>query len=544
GSEVSGVASVTVRLPLVINELLADVPPDDPATLEIEGDANRDGVRGADDDEFVELFNYSAEPVELSGVQVADATTVRFTFPAHTTLEAGRAVLVFGGGSPPAGAFAGALVLKASSLSLNDTGDTVTVKLPLAARTVVIDSTAYGAGTSISAPRDQSLTRSPDAGAGFTGGGFVAHKTAAGAGGRAYSPGTRADGTSFNSPPAPLPSPTPTPTPTVTPTPTATPSSSPSPTSTPTPAPTSTPTPTATPTPSSTPTPTITPTPSPTSTPTPTPSPTASPSPTPQASVVISQVYGGGGNSGAPYRSDFIELFNRGDATVNLNGWSVQYASATGTGNFGSNVTQLSGSIAPGRYFLIQEAGGSTGSALPTPDVAGGNVNMATSGGKVILVNAPAGLACNGGSTPCAAGDSAKIVDLVGYGNANFFEGAGAAPATSNTTAVLRKGEGCVESDDNKSDFATGPPNPRNGVSAPHACTVARALTEDSSPDAKTGESSDSERALPSFYLFLYGLTFSEPRPSEGSTRWRRGAWAYARRGRPSARPPPRGAWP
>jgi hypothetical protein len=50
--------------------------------------------------------------------------------------------------------------------------------------------------------------------------------------------------------------------------------------------------------------------------------------------IVISQVYGGGGNSGAIYTHDFIELFNRGTSSVSLNGWSLQYASAT-IRNFG-----------------------------------------------------------------------------------------------------------------------------------------------------------------------------------------------------------------
>src|SRR5215471_9639364 len=90
-------------------------------------------------------------------------------------------------------------------------------------------------------------------------------------------------------------------------------------------------------------------------------------------SVVISQVYGGGGNSGAPLMNDFIELFNAGATTVDLTGWSVQYASATGTGNFGSAtnlITPLSGSIAPGQYVLIQEASNAAvGSPLPTPDI-------------------------------------------------------------------------------------------------------------------------------------------------------------------------------
>src|SRR5262245_17489283 len=95
-------------------------------------------------------------------------------------------------------------------------------------------------------------------------------------------------------------------------------------------------------------------------------------------SIVISQVYGGGGNTGAQYTNDFIELFNRGTSTVSLSGWSVQYTSATGTVNFGSTttlITPLSGSLAPGQYMLVQEASGTScsglpcGAALPTPDV-------------------------------------------------------------------------------------------------------------------------------------------------------------------------------
>ena len=49
------------------------------------------------------------------------------------------------------------------------------------------------------------------------------------------------------------------------------------------------------------------------------------------AQVVISQVYGGGGNSGATLKNDFIEIFNVGTSTVDLSAYSVQYSSATGT---------------------------------------------------------------------------------------------------------------------------------------------------------------------------------------------------------------------
>jgi hypothetical protein len=68
----------------------------------------------------------------------------------------------------------------------------------------------------------------------------------------------------------------------------------------------------------------------------------AAPSAKPRVSpgVVISQIYGGGGNSGATYKQDFIELFNRGAAPVDLSDWSVQYAGATGSK---WSVTPLSG---------------------------------------------------------------------------------------------------------------------------------------------------------------------------------------------------------
>jgi len=184
--------------------------------------------------------------------------------------------------------------------------------------------------------------------------------------------------------------------------------------------------------------------------------------------VVISQVYGGGGNSGATYTHDFIELFNRGTTSASLAGWSVQYASATGTGNFGASPGQLTElpavDLAPGQYLLIREAQGSGGTTpLPSPDVTDPSpIAMGASGGKVALVTTTASLGCNGGSTPCSAGQLAMIVDLVGYGNANFFEGSGPTSAPSNTTAVLRHGNGCTETDDNAADFAVGFPMPRN----------------------------------------------------------------------------------
>src|SRR3989304_141039 len=96
--------------------------------------------------------------------------------------------------------------------------------------------------------------------------------------------------------------------------------------------------------------------------------------------IVVSQVYGGGGNTGATYTHDFIELFNLGSSSGAVDGWAVADASGSGTGT--------------GRP--------------------------------------PRG-------TPAAL---ATIVALVGYGNANYFEGTLPPPAPSNTPAALRGADG------------------------------------------------------------------------------------------------------
>jgi hypothetical protein len=175
--------------------------------------------------------------------------------------------------------------------------------------------------------------------------------------------------------------------------------------------------------------------------------------------IVISQVYGGGGNGGSTYKNDFIELFNLGTTTVSVAGWSVQYASAAGTT---WQATNLSGSIAPGQYYLVQEAQGAGGTTnLPTPDATGTTAMSATSA-KVALVNSTTALS---GACPV----SATIVDLFGYGTANCFEAAATA-ALTNTTAALRNNNGCTDTDNNSADFTLGAPNPRNTATSLNPC--------------------------------------------------------------------------
>ncbi|MFZ6021131.1 MAG: ExeM/NucH family extracellular endonuclease, partial [Chloroflexota bacterium] len=177
--------------------------------------------------------------------------------------------------------------------------------------------------------------------------------------------------------------------------------------------------------------------------------------------VIISQIYGGGGNSGADYKNDYIELFNRGTTPVSLNGWSVQYASASGST---WQVTPLSGVLQPGQYYLIQQASGSGGTLdLPAPDAIG-SIAMSATSGKVALVNSQTAL-----SDTCPK--NAMIVDFVGYGTANCAEGR-PAPTLSNMTAAQRVQNGCQDSDDNLVDFSIAAPFPRNSTFTAADCSI------------------------------------------------------------------------
>lgn len=194
----------------------------------------------------------------------------------------------------------------------------------------------------------------------------------------------------------------------------------------------------------------------------------ASPSPIQAASssIVISQVYGGGGNSGATLKNDFIELFNRGGSAVDVSTWSVQYAAAAGSS---WQITNLSGVIQPGQYYLVQEAQGAGGTLpLPTPDAIG-NIPMSATAGKVALVSNQTTLTCGAAAGNCFP--NTAIVDFVGFGStANNFEGSGPTATLNNTTAALRKSGGCTDTDNNASDFSTGAPTPRNTASPISLC--------------------------------------------------------------------------
>jgi len=188
--------------------------------------------------------------------------------------------------------------------------------------------------------------------------------------------------------------------------------------------------------------------------------------------VVISQVYTRGGEPGATFRNDFIEVFNRGVTTINLADYSL-VISTTGAGAT-PDVTVGFGStsnipIGPGQYLLFQlGSSGNAGALIIVPaefnDIS---INLGSASGKIAIVqsksSAPLG---------CPLGQDPSVADYVGYGPASCAEGGApvTAPATTNV-ALFRQLSGCIDTDRNAADFSTGTPAPRNEFSPIHACT-------------------------------------------------------------------------
>ncbi|MFC3883906.1 lamin tail domain-containing protein [Bacillus songklensis] len=170
--------------------------------------------------------------------------------------------------------------------------------------------------------------------------------------------------------------------------------------------------------------------------------------------IVISEVYGGGGNNGATLKNDFIELYNPTDHAVSLEGWTVQYASSTGS--FSTNKTELKGTIQPKSYYLVQQAAGANAAAelLPTPDTEG-KIAMSGSSGKVALVR---------NEEAVTGKDDPDVVDFVGYGSsASQYEGDAPTDSLSNATSAQRKDPN-VDTNNNKADFEVKEPTPVNSI--------------------------------------------------------------------------------
>jgi hypothetical protein len=171
--------------------------------------------------------------------------------------------------------------------------------------------------------------------------------------------------------------------------------------------------------------------------------------------VVISQIYASGGQSGASWRNDYVVLFNKGTAPVSLAGWALQFRPSAG-GTWPR--VPLCGTIAHGHYYLVQLGqGGLFGATLPTPDCSS-PINIDPIQGAIALTSNQ-----NPISTSCVTGPS--VVDLVGYGSGASCSETGPGPPTDLIRAILRTAA-CSDTDNNTADFSLTPASPQNSSAA------------------------------------------------------------------------------
>jgi hypothetical protein len=199
--------------------------------------------------------------------------------------------------------------------------------------------------------------------------------------------------------------------------------------------------------------------------------------------VRISQLYTRGGEPGAAFQNDFIEIFNGGIAPINVHEWELHLESRNGNVTTVTSVAifSLGGTLTlnPGRYLLIKLGGGPEGQPLPPADVdlsfVGGFLNLSSTGQVALLRRGAAPL--TGFVCPELPRDG--VEDYVGYGASSCREGNASAPAPTLAESVKRAAAGCTDTNNNASDFTLGPAAPRNGqtpaapcVASPGASTI------------------------------------------------------------------------
>lgn len=180
------------------------------------------------------------------------------------------------------------------------------------------------------------------------------------------------------------------------------------------------------------------------------------------AQIVINEIYTGGGLLGAAITNDFIELKNIGNSTASLNGATIQYASSTGAFTQYNNLPNIS--LAPGQTYLIQQGSDGLGGLinLINPNLivsvllnfngspaVGVGVGLALTSGKVALAS---------NATQVTGPTAANVLDFVGYGLANQYEGAGAAPSPTILNSITRTNG---DTNNNNVDFTITLPTPQ-----------------------------------------------------------------------------------
>ncbi|WP_175623175.1 lamin tail domain-containing protein [Chryseobacterium schmidteae] len=181
------------------------------------------------------------------------------------------------------------------------------------------------------------------------------------------------------------------------------------------------------------------------------------------AQIVINEVYTGGGLLGAAITNDFIELKNIGSSTASLNGATIQYASSSGTFTQYNNLPSIT--LNPGQTYLIQQGSDGLGGLINllnpnlivtvllnldgSPSVGVG-IGLALTSGKVALAS---------NAIPVTGPTAANVLDFVGYGLANQYEGIGAAPSPTILNSITRT---IGDTNNNNVDFTIALPTPQS----------------------------------------------------------------------------------
>lgn len=171
--------------------------------------------------------------------------------------------------------------------------------------------------------------------------------------------------------------------------------------------------------------------------------------------LVISQFQGGGGSA----NDEFIEIKNTGASPIDLNGYIVVYRSSGGSDDGSPMASWTSSTILqPGQFYLIAAAGSYDGGVVPDKTYEPTVRSMsATAGGLAIRQGSP---------------NSGAVIDSVAWGSAtNGFTEGTSATAAGNNNSLVRKENGCQDTDNNSANFqALVPAAARNTSTTPVLC--------------------------------------------------------------------------
>ena len=183
--------------------------------------------------------------------------------------------------------------------------------------------------------------------------------------------------------------------------------------------------------------------------------------------VVISQVYGGGGSVSGYYNADYVELHNISGVDQDITGFKLFYGSAAGIlASTTINAYTFPATIIPaGGYLLVAATATSGLASLPISSDQTFTLNMSGTNGKVAF-----GTSALVANTTLALQPTGSVIDFVGYGTAGEFETA-ACPGLTASLAAIRNNNGCDDTDNNNADFTAVTPNPHNSASTAVSCT-------------------------------------------------------------------------